>query len=418
MKIQENKKNKKKIIFKISEFPHVSETFIIAQIITAIQLNYEVQILVNKVLDFKQSLHEELLLKYNLKDLIVVEDISIPKNKTLRFLKIFYLFISNLSRFKSILNFYKFQKEKSFSWIFHWVFYQQFNDSKTIFHIQYGNNKFPIDILKAKCNLKAKVITTFHGHDAFFPMHGFIPNDGYYNFLFQSANVITANTKYLATKIEELGCSSDKLQLVPVGVDTNFFNSLHKVKTTNSVLKLINVGRLDPVKGHKYLIEIVNQIIKKGINISLNIVGEGEERNNLEQLIKKYHLSENIKLLGKKTQAEIKDMYLCSDLYVFAAVPLPDGRRETQGLATLEAQACGLPVIAYNSGGVKYTIKENVTGFLFDEFEIDSVVEKLLFLNENRAITQEMSNNCYKFVNENYSQKVIDEKWANIYSNL
>ncbi len=57
MKFQENKNNKKKIVFKISEFPHVSETFIIAQILTAIQLNYEVKILVNRVLDFKQSLH-------------------------------------------------------------------------------------------------------------------------------------------------------------------------------------------------------------------------------------------------------------------------------------------------------------------------------------------------------------------------
>lgn len=418
MEIQESIKHKKKIIFKISEFPHVSETFIIAQIITAITLNYDVVILVNKVLDFKQSLHEELLLKHKIKDLIVVEDVSIPKNKIAKFLKIFYLFISNLSSLTSILNFYKFQKEKSFSWIYYWVFYQQFNDSYSIFHIQYGNNKSPIDVLKAKCNFKAKVITTFHGHDAFFPMHGFIPNEGYYDLLFESADVITANTKYLADKIVQLGCPIEKLQLVPVGVDTTCFNDTNKLQNTNLTLKLINVGRLDPVKGQKHLIEIVNQIVKKGIDVNLLIVGDGEERSNLDELIEQYNLSNKVKLVGKKTQSEIKEMYLHSDLYVFAAVPLPDGRRETQGLATLEAQACGLPIIAYDSGGVKYTIKENVTGFLFNEFEIDKVLEKLLFLNENRAVIQEMSNNCFKFVEENYSQKVINEKWSSIYSNL
>ena len=418
MEIKENPKNKKKIIFKISEFPHVSETFIIAQIITAIQLNYQVVILVNRVLDFKQSLHEDILLKYKIKDLLVVEDIKIPKNKFIRFLKIFYFFIVNLNHFFHILNFYKFQKEKSFSWIFYWNFYQQFNGSNIVFHIQYGNNKFPIDVLKAKCNFKTKVITTFHGHDAFFPMHGYIPNDGYYDLLFESANLITANTKYLADKIEQLGCPVEKLKIVPVGVDTTYFTPLHKVQNKDSILKLINVGRLDPVKGHKYLIEIVNQIIKKGVDVHLNIIGDGDEKSNLEQLIQKYNLSENIKLVGKKTQLEIKEMYLQSDLYVFAAVPLSDGRRETQGLATLEAQACGLPVIAYDSGGVKYTIQENVTGFLFDEFEIEKVVEKLLYLNENRAVIQEMSNNCHKFVNENFSQHVINEKWASLYANL
>lgn len=406
------------IIFKISEFPHTSETFIISQVITAIDLGYDVAILVNKKLDFHKSIHKELLFKYNLEDKIIYDKVVFPKNKLIRFLKIFYLFILNIGNIKNILNFYKFQKEKSSSWIFYWDFYNQFNSSNSIFHIQYGNNKFPIDVLKAKCNFKAKVITTFHGHDAFFPMHGYIPNDGYYDLLFESSNIITANTKYLSDKIVGLGCPIKKLQLVPVGVDTNYFNAFNKVKSTNSILRLINVGRLDPVKGHKYLIEIVHQIVKKGIDVHLDIIGDGEERNNLEQLIQKYNLSEKIKLVGKKAQSEIKEMYLKSDLYVFAAVPLSDGRRETQGLATLEAQACGLPVIAYDSGGVKYTIKDNVTGFLFDEFEIDEVVEKLLFLNENRAIIHEMSNNCYKFVDENFSQNVINEKWSSIYSNL
>ncbi|EKT3965389.1 glycosyltransferase family 4 protein [Flavobacterium psychrophilum] len=418
MKIKENQNNKKKIVFKISEFPHVSETFIIAQIITAIQLNYAVVILVNKALDFEQSLHEDLLLKYKLNEFIVLEDVKIPKNKIIKCFKIFYLFILNLSHLKNMLNFYKFQKEKSFSWIFYWIFYKQFDDSNTIFHIQYGNNKFPIDVLKAKCNFKAKVITTFHGHDAFFPMQGFIPNDGYYDLLFESADIITANTPYLADKIKKLNCPPEKLKIIPVGVDTNFFNVLDRVQKSKSILKLINVGRLDPVKGQKYLIQIVNQILEKGINVHLDIVGEGAERNNLEQIIRKYNLAESIKLVGEKSESEIKEMYLKSDLYLFAAVPLPNGRRETQGLATLEAQACGLPVIAYNSGGVKYTIKDNVTGFLFDEFEIEKVVKKLLFLNENRAVIYEMSNNCYKFVAKNYSQKVIKEKWFSIYSNL
>jgi colanic acid/amylovoran biosynthesis glycosyltransferase len=410
--------NKNTIIFKVSEFPHTSETFIISQVITAIGLGYKVHILVHNKLDFNTSLHKELLLKYNLEDKIIYDKVVIPENKTLRFLKIFYLFISNLSSLKSILNFYKFQKEKSFSWIFYWNFYKQFNSFNTIFHIQYGNNKYPIDVLKAKCNYKAKVITTFHGHDAFFPMYGYIPNDGYYDFLFKSADIITVNTKYLANKVEELGCPINKLQIIPVGVDTNYFSATNKVQHTHSILKLINVGRLDPVKGHKHLIEIVYQIVKKGVQVHLNIVGDGEERKILEQLIQRYNLSENVKLVGKKTQSQIKEMYLLSDLYVFAAVPLSDGRRETQGLATLEAQACGLPVLAYNSGGVKYTIKENVTGFLFDEFEIKKVVEKLLFLNENRIVIQEMSNNCFKFVKENFSQNVINEKWSKIYSNL
>ena len=45
-------------------------------------------------------------------------------------------------------------------------------------------------------------------------MHGHIPNEGYYDFLFESADVITANTKYLAKKIENLNCPTNKLEIV------------------------------------------------------------------------------------------------------------------------------------------------------------------------------------------------------------
>ena len=93
MEVKGKRNNKKRIIFKINEFPHVSETFIIAQIISALKLNYEVVILVNKVLDFRQSLHEEIILKHKLNELIILEDVRIPKNKIIRFLKILYFLI-------------------------------------------------------------------------------------------------------------------------------------------------------------------------------------------------------------------------------------------------------------------------------------------------------------------------------------
>ena len=147
----------------------------------------------------------------------------------------------------------------------------------------------------------------------------------------------------------------------------------------------------------------------------MQIIGEGEERANLMALILKNNLEDNVQLLGKKSQLDIKNILLNSDLYIFTAVPVEQQRRETQGLATLEAQACGLPVIAYDSGGIKYTIDNTKTGFIFDEFEIDKVIEKLLFLYENREVIQEMSNNSYDFIENKFSQKKINKKWEKIY---
>ena len=409
--------SEKTIIFKVSVFPQTSETFVIHQIITAIELGYNVKILLNQKLDFNKSLHKELLFKYNLEDKIIYDKIIIPKNKILRLITILSLFIKYIHRFFDIYNFYKYQsaKKKSISWIYYWVFYNNLDSTETIFHVQFGNNKFPLDILKAKCSFKSKLIVSFHGHDAFFPMYGYMLNNNYYELLFKGANLIIANTEYLANQIKELGCPSNKLEIVPVAVDTVFFNPKHKAKSSNTILNLVNVGRLDPIKGHKYSIEIVKKLIEKKIDVKLQIIGEGEERANLMALILKNNLEDNVQLLGKKSQLDIKNILLNSDLYIFTAVPVEQQRRETQGLATLEAQACGLPVIAYDSGGIKYTIDNTKTGFIFDEFEIDKVIEKLLFLYENREVIQEMSNNSYDFIENKFSQKKINKKWEKIY---
>jgi colanic acid/amylovoran biosynthesis glycosyltransferase len=408
---------KNTVIFKISEFPHTSETFIINQIITAVELGYDVYILVHKVLDFSKSLHRDLLFDYKLEQKIIYNKVLIPKNYVLKLAKIIYLLLKNFTRIIDIYNFYKYQPNKSISWIYYWDFYNSLDSDDTIFHIQYGNNKYPFDILKAKCNFKSKVIITFHGHDAFFPMHGYISNNNYYGLLFEGVDIVTSNTRYLADKIIELGCPTEKIKIIPVAVDTDYFNCKTEETNRYSNLRLINVGRLDPIKGQKYLLEIIRKLTEKGVDVNLNIIGEGEERVNLEKLILKYNLKNSVTLLGKKSQEEIRQFFLESDLYIFTAVPVEDGRRETQGLATLEAQACGLPVIAYDSGGIKYTVKQNVTGFIFNEFEIDQIVDKLLFLNQNRNIITDLSLNCRNFVLNEFSQRKINLVWKDVYKN-
>lgn len=407
----------KKIVFKVPEFPHLSETFIVAQITTAIKLGYEVEILVRKLLENANTLNYGLIKQHVLLDKIIIEDYKVPKNKIVRSFKWMILLFINFKDLKYILKFYKEYPKFSFTWLYTWHFYKQFNKA-AIIHIQYGTNKYPIDILKKTGFFKPSVVTTFHGHDAFFPISGFIPNNGYYENLFKYGNLITSNTPYLAEKILELGCPKGLLSIIPVGVDTDFFYPNKEKKEISKALKLITVGRLDKVKGHQFCIEAVKQLINKGIKVTLTIIGDGEERSNLESLIVKYQLEDSVFMKGSKSQQEVRQSLWEHDVYLLTAVALPDGRRETQGLATLEAQACGLPVIVFNSGGVKYTLEDGVSGFVCEEYDIKDVVAKIIKFIDNPDLLNKMSNEAVTFVNKNYSQKVIDNKWNVIYRNL
>jgi colanic acid/amylovoran biosynthesis glycosyltransferase len=406
----------KKVIFKVPEFPHLSETFIVAQIITAIKLGYEVKILIRKFLDNDTAINSILIKEYDLLDKIIIEDYNIPKNRLIRLIKWIVLLILNFQDLSSIIKYHKEFPKFSLTWLYQWFFYQKFSDMD-IFHVQYGTNSKPLDILK-KTGFKPALIVTFHGHDAFFPINGYILNNGYYDNLFKHADLITANTPYLANKIIELGCPKELLSIIPVGVDTDFFYPNTEHKTSQNTLKLITVGRLDKVKGHDFCIMAMADLINKGFDITLTIIGEGEERTSLENVIVKYKLEGKVYMKGKKSQLEVRQELWEHDVYLLTAVALKDGRRETQGLATLEAQACGLPVIVFDSGGVKYTLEDKKTGLICTEYDVQAVSESIKLLYSNPILRKEMALNTTDFIKQHFSQDYIDNVWEKEYLKL
>ena len=402
----------KSILFKIQQFPHLSETFILNQILMAIDLGYDVKILVKDVLDFEKSTHIDQLLKYNISDKIVHDNYNIPKKKYLRLLKA-GIILFRRTDWSKIIFFFKLKSKFSLTWFYEIAFYSQFRNTDII-HVQYGTNVHPVDILKKAGFFKGKLIVSFHGHDAFFPINGFIQNDGYYDHLFTGDNLIVANTLYLAEKIMGLGCNKENLVTIPVPVDTEYFYPRTKV-INNKEIKMITIGRLDPVKGHSVAIDYISRVKKMGLEVTFTIVGEGNEYKNLKNKIVGLALENTIKLVGRKSQGEVRELLNQSDIYLFTGVPVAGGRRETQGLATLEAQACALPVLAFDSGGVKYTLENGVTGFLCTENDLNCLSKKLELLHDE-DLRKKMGENARKFVQRKFSKNEIKKEWKAIYS--
>ena len=405
----------KKILFRLRQFPHLSETFVLAQMRTAKKAGFEVTILIDELLSFQESTHEETILQHQLDKRIFLEDYRIPSNKFIRLFKAMHIVIKHIKNIEKLLKFLSLKKKFSLTWIYQFNFYKNF-ENFDIYHIQYGTSSKPFDILKKAGLLRGKLMVSFHGHDAFFPINGFIPNDGYYDHLFKGDNLIVANTPYLKEIIRSLGCPEQNLQVIPVGVDTQFFIP-PVLKKSSAKLRLITVGRLDPIKGHRYAIKAVNKLIDAGQKVEFTIIGEGNYRSNLEMYIKELQLENTVKLLGSRNQAGVKSLLQQSDVFLFTSVPLKDGRRETQGLATLEAQACGLPVVAFNSGGIKYTFEDQVNGFLCKEFDVDCLAGHIKKLTDKDLRTS-MGKKSIKLVKENFSQMKIDLLWKEIYNNI
>ncbi len=408
----------KKILFKIWKFPGVSETFILAQIATAINAGYEVKILVKDNPEaINKSIHQDFINTYALKEKIIFEKLNIPKNKYKRTFIAFLLLVKNFWYARKIFRHFQSKNFRDLNNIFQFDYYKRFKDYDII-HVQFGTNAKPIDILKYIGLLKSKLIVSFHGHDLFFPINGIIKKEGYYDILFESADSLVANTPFLEDLLIYLGAPKEKVLTIPVGVDNMIFSPIHFKEKDTSDIRLISIGRLVKYKGHIFGIECVKKLVDRGYSICYTIVGDGKQRKVLEEKINDYDLKKYISLVGRKSQIEIRDLLREHHLFLMTSVNDPAYGVETQGLVTAEAQASGLPVVAFDSGGVKYTLKDKVTGFIVKEGDIKGMTDNIEKLINDPELRIKMGASAIKFINENYSQQHIDKVWVEEYAKL
>jgi colanic acid/amylovoran biosynthesis glycosyltransferase len=202
-----------------------------------------------------------------------------------------------------------------------------------------------------------------------------------------------------------------------MGVDTSFFKPKQHPEKENRI-KLISIGRIVKWKGHDLGIQAVNNLVKEGFNPEYIIIGDGVERDNLKKLVEGLNLKNNVKLLGFKNQAEIKKYLQESDIFLMTSVYDKIGRRETQGVVTAEAQSCGLPVVAFRSGGIPYTLKEGKTGFLAEEKNVAEFTHHLRKLCTDDTLRKKMGQNARKFIEENFSNTKLAQKQLLLYEKV
>ena len=344
---------------------------------------------------------------------LILEDYKIPATKSGRAIKAAGLILKRPELLAPLLRFYKQNPRKGFFAIFQFFFYESLRNYEII-HIQYGTNKSPVDILKKTGFLKSRIITSFHGHDLHFPINNRIQKDGYYDLLFEVADVLVCNTIFLKSRLIALKAPENKIETVPVAVDTDFFQPI-PVTNKDGKLRLITVGRLDELKGQEYGIKAVSSLVKKGLKVEYILAGAGVSERRLKDLVKKRDLGEVVCFKGKVDQKEVLQLLQQADLFLMTSVTNEVGMQESQGLVTAEAQACGLPVVAFDTGGVKYTLEDGKTGFLCEEKNVDDFAAKIELLLKDSGLREEMGKKARQFIEKEYSEISVMKKWKGIY---
>ncbi|MFZ4863870.1 glycosyltransferase family 4 protein [Sphingobacterium sp. Mn56C] len=171
----------------------------------------------------------------------------------------------------------------------------------------------------------------------------------------------------------------------------------------------IAIGRLDHQKNFEELLAIWSAIYSKFPDWRLSIYGHGPDEEKLQQQIKSYNLADVVFL--KKPTTGIQEVYLQSDLLLMTS------RYEGLPMVLLEAQVCGLPLIAYACKcGPKDIIESGKNGFVIAEGDRAEYIAKLTSLLQDMDLRKKMGAHS-KLASQRFEESVVMEKWISLFQN-
>jgi len=161
----------------------------------------------------------------------------------------------------------------------------------------------------------------------------------------RQADVVTAGSSGPLDDVRSVaGRDASRIALAPLGVDMAMFHSAGRRPETPAVL--VNVGSLQAVKGHADLIRAFRFVVDRESNVRLRIAGAGELRAELEALSAELNLHDHVQFVGEVRHDQLPDVYRRATMFVQASY------HEAQGMAVLEAAACGLPIVGTRVGAL------------------------------------------------------------------
>jgi phosphatidyl-myo-inositol dimannoside synthase len=226
----------------------------------------------------------------------------------------------------------------------------------------------------------------------------------YRNRILQKIDHFYPVSDYTAGVLNNLGVDESRITVIINGTDPDqFFPSdsadLRKQMGLEKKQVLLTITRLVERKGIDTVLASLPRVIREIPDVHYMIVGDGDDRTRLQKLAEFHQIVENVTFAGRVPYAELNDYYNVADLFVMPSrTQIPDV--EGFGIVFLEANACGLPVIGSDSGGIPSAIRNGITGFIVPEGNHELLAEKIIELFKNPGLSKKIGLQGRKWVTE------------------
>ena len=351
----------------------------------------------------------------------IVNDIAIENNVN-------YVFVDCVYRMGPVFGFFGTLQKNN--WINRSV--EEFTKihSKQKFDVALGQSSTALGVIKRKAELGIKIISVSHGtiigeYKSFLAgmelpkdVVSFVKNTGFTlknffrrqrDFVHGSDKVICVSNYVKKALIEETFAEDAKFVVIHNGIEPELFKNLNT--NTRRGAKGLFVGRIIKDKGVDVLVEMFKDKSFEGY--SIDIVGDGEYFIELRQLINNTrNLKDRVNLVGKIQYDDVLNNYFMNKEYgVFL---LPTERVEGFPMVLVEALFSGLPIVAYDIGGVSDAVENEKTGYLVKLNDLETFKEKVLNVIKDTNLKNKLSQNCLQKAKNEFTLEIMINSYEKI----
>ena len=207
--------------------------------------------------------------------------------------------------------------------------------------------------------------------------------------------------------LKEYKLGNESVPIVYNGIDLSKCLPKQNYSIKNQ-LKILHIGRFVEVKNHKGLIRAFSIFHEKHENSVLQLIGDGELREEIQRLVIEMNLQDSVQFLG--LQDNVYNYLNEADIFVLPSL------YEGIPMTLIEAMGTGLPIVATNVGGIPNMLQNGKNAVLVEN-DVEKIVQGLAFFAESEENRRIFGENA-KITSGKFSSKVMAEEYLKIYKKM